>query len=63
MFTLITHVAPPANQTAPITSADLFVTSSRDFTSQAAFLLTVISIKTFRTLYQSQKDFNKLTAF
>ena len=51
---MITHVALPANQAAPITAARYPVTSSGDFTSQAACFLTIISIVTVGALCKDE---------
>ena len=45
---------------ATVTIARFPVTSSWDSTIQAAFLLTVISLKPFRTLFQRKRVLNKL---
>ena len=60
---MITHVALPAKQAAPITTARYSVTSSRDFTSQAAGFLTVKSKVTIGALCQCKDDCKKLMAF
>lgn len=56
----IYHVPFPSSQAAAITTSRFSVIPTRESTSQAACLLTVISIVAFGTHCQRQIDLNKL---
>lgn len=59
-FTIFTRASFPSRQAALITAARYPITTSWNFTSQAANLRAVITIIAFSTLCQSKDSFDKI---